>query len=145
MLGFAERPNGSLLYETSYQLLSDLIPNVRTAICNSVRTEDGRLELSFVVVERAKYTSTLIISVVAWPYKNFVEPVVMKVRMYHDADVAEVTEFQGKGKFRSSYDYPNVNMFLPNEKRQVNLFLFDVLIVCGRCELNFSSENLSSS
>lgn len=141
MLGIAERPNGLLMYETSYQLLCDLVPDVRSAICNSVRTEDGRLELSFVVVERSKYTSTIVLSVIAWPFRAFVEPVVMKVRLYHDAEVAEVMEFQGKGKFRSFYDYPNANMFLPDEKRQVNRFLLDVLIACWECGLRCASAN----
>lgn len=143
MLEIAERPSRLALYEMSYRVLCDMVPDVRTAICNSVRTKDGRIELGFIVVERSKYTTTVVLNVIAWPYREFVDPVVMKVRLYHDAEVAEVMEFQGKGKFRSFYEYPNPAMYLPDEKRQTNKFLLDLLLVCWRCGIGFPSPEPS--
>ena len=54
----------------------------------------------------------------------------MVVRLYHDAGLAEVLFFQKQGRIRPSYDYPNRNMFQPDEKAQLNRFLGDWLSHC---------------
>ena len=54
----------------------------------------------------------------------------MVVRLYHDAGLAEVLFFQKQGRIHPSYDYPNRNMFQPDEKAQLNRFLGDWLSHC---------------
>ena len=50
------------------------------------------------------------------------QPVRMTVRIYHDAQMAEIVDFMDVRRFESSYDYPNLKMLLPDEKQQVNYF-----------------------
>lgn len=54
----------------------------------------------------------------------------LAVRLYHDAQSAEVVEFHGARHFRPSYAYPNQRMHLPDEKAQVNRFLGEFLSLC---------------
>ena len=54
------------------------------------------------------------------------------VRLYHDAQVAEVLACQHVSRFKARYDYPNLEMLLPDEKRQINLLLRDWLNLCSR-------------
>jgi uncharacterized protein YqiB (DUF1249 family) len=64
------------------------------------------------------------------------------VRLYHDARVAEVLGFQGQGRFKPHYDYPNEQMYLPDEKRQVNLMLRDVLNYCRARRFTFADPSI---
>ncbi len=47
----------------------------------------------------------------------------MLVRLYHDAQVAEVISSQGVRQVKPRYDYPNDRMHQPDEKLQINQFL----------------------
>ena len=57
-------------------------------------------------------------------------PMKMSVRVYHDAQMAEVVDFMEVRHFESSYSYPNHQMLLPDEKQQVNYFLGEWLNRC---------------
>lgn len=68
---------------------------------------------------------------------HWVQPPNMQVRMYHDANMAEVLGYQGQKRFEGRYQYPNPTMRLPDEKTQLNRFLADWL---GHC-LQFGQVN----
>ena len=54
----------------------------------------------------------------------------MSIRVYHDAQMAEVVDFMNVRNFKSRYPYPNPKMLQTNEKQQVNFFLRDWLDRC---------------
>lgn len=54
----------------------------------------------------------------------------LKVRVYHDARMAEVVGFQQENFFRARYPYPNRKMYQPDEKQQLNLLLGEWLSYC---------------
>ena len=54
-------------------------------------------------------------------------PLSMRVRMYHDVQLAEVIAFSGRRTALASYEYPNEAMFQPDEKAQQNHFLAELL------------------
>lgn len=54
----------------------------------------------------------------------------MLVRLYHDAQLAEVCSSQQIFRIKPRYDYPNEKMHHKDEKQQVNLFLHDWLKFC---------------
>lgn len=54
----------------------------------------------------------------------------MSVRIYHDAQMAEIVDFMNVRHFKSSYSYPNTQMLLPDEKQQVNYFSGEWLNRC---------------
>jgi len=54
----------------------------------------------------------------------------LQVRIYHDARVAEVIDYQHNRRFDSRYKYPNIKMYQTNEKQQINFFLSEWLDFC---------------
>ncbi len=126
------------LYERNFHRLMDLIPDFGRVeeSCSIVsRVIDG-FDLWLHVVERRKYTTTITLSYrLAQQYALITDPYV-KIRLYHDAKLAEIIGYQNEAKFLPKYAYPNHKMFQPSEKRHVNLFLTDLLRHClaqGHC------------
>ncbi|MGR2739660.1 DUF1249 domain-containing protein [Billgrantia sp. Q4P2] len=80
----------------------------------------GTLWLS--VLEQAPYTTIARVSQSSL-MDAVIEPPRMRVHLYHDVRMAEVTDFQRERHFNGRYRYPNVRMFQPDEKLQLNRFL----------------------
>ncbi|MBZ9612367.1 DUF1249 domain-containing protein [Rheinheimera maricola] len=80
------------------------------------------------VTDVARFTTTLQIELLG--AGQFFRPQ-FTVRLYHDAQVAEVLACQHISRFKARYDYPNLEMLLPDEKRQINLLLRDWLKLCS--------------
>ena len=51
----------------------------------------------------------------------------MTVRVYHDAQSAEIVSYQQQNRFHSVYEYPNKRMRQKDEKVQLNQFLGEFL------------------
>jgi len=54
----------------------------------------------------------------------------MTIRLYHDAQMAEVISSQDIFQVKPRYDYPNKNMHQQDEKQQINQFLNEWLHLC---------------
>ncbi len=54
----------------------------------------------------------------------------MLIRLYHDAQMAEVISSQAIRNVKPRYDYPNKGMHQPDEKLQINQFLKEWLQLC---------------
>ncbi|MCD8522425.1 MAG: DUF1249 domain-containing protein [Saccharospirillaceae bacterium] len=61
---------------------------------------------------------------------DWLQPLSMQVRLYHDASMAEVLSYQNQQRFDGRYSYPNPAMRMPDEKVQLNRFLAEWL---GHC------------
>jgi uncharacterized protein YqiB (DUF1249 family) len=86
----------------------------------------GRLSIS--VKERCPYTTTVSMTLDG---ANWQQPrPCMTVRIYHDAQMAEVIAYQKSRRFESSYAYPNKTMYHPDEKEQLNRLLGEWLSAC---------------
>lgn len=90
----------------------------------------GLPRLSVGILERSVYTTTLTFSQSSALDEKFVRPQHMKIRIYHDAQVAEVLAYQNAAHLQAFYPYPNPRMFQPYEKRRVNQFLGEWLNYC---------------
>ncbi len=93
------------------------------------------------ITECCKYTTMLNISQITPELTNYLVPT-MEIRLYHDAQVAEVTSSQNISRVKPSYDYPNVAMMQKDEKMQMNRFLQDWLKLChefGQVSIDLSS------
>ncbi len=77
-----------------------------------------RLEL----LERAPYTSMVRVTQ-SGVLDSLLEAPRMRVHLYHDVRMAEVTDFQRQRHFDGRYRYPNARMHQPDEKLQLNCFL----------------------
>lgn len=83
------------------------------------------------VVETFKYTSTVSMSIeVPGLASAYYRPPVMLVRLYHDANTAEVISYQDERHLRVLYQEDELPRYYPDEKEQVNLFLADWLALC---------------
>ncbi|KPK38068.1 MAG: hypothetical protein AMJ69_09460 [Gammaproteobacteria bacterium SG8_47] len=51
----------------------------------------------------------------------------MRVRLYHDARLAEVVAYQDQRRFEPEYEFPNERMLHKDEKRQANRLLHELL------------------
>lgn len=74
------------------------------------------------VQEQAPYTTIVRVS-----QRSVLDSVLasprMRVHLYHDVRMAEVTDFQRQRHFDGRYRYPNARMHQPDEKLQLNRFL----------------------
>ncbi|MFO7646941.1 DUF1249 domain-containing protein [Halomonas sp. 3H] len=78
--------------------------------------------LSLEVLERAPYTSIVRVSQ-RGVLDSLIDTPCMRVHLYHDVRMAEVTDFQRQRHFHGRYRYPNARMHQPDEKLQLNRFL----------------------
>lgn len=114
-------------YEQNYALLHRLVPeglSLGEDVLLAAR-ESGLLR--FRVEEQYKYTLTVGITHAFSARSVAVSELYLQVRIYCDAGVAEVMGYQGHRRFLPTYDYPNENMLLPDEKRQTNFLLYELL------------------
>jgi uncharacterized protein YqiB (DUF1249 family) len=124
------------LYEGNYRSLTGLVPALRSIQfpATFILSDLPRIRMS--VVECCKYTAMLAFTHSLALSVDRVPDLALKVRICHDARVAEVIGYQGRSRFAARYDYPNKDMYGVFEKRQINLFLGEWLHFCrfsGRC------------
>src|SRR6218665_3247311 len=96
-------------------------------------TEPATMEVS--VLERSVYTDTLLLRQTVRPEDErlpWYPRLDMEVRIYHDAELAEVLRFQEARRIPARNRYPNVAMHARDEKTQVNEFLAECLDHCLR-------------
>lgn len=84
------------------------------------------LHMHIRVRERSPYTTLLDIAQAS----TAMAAPSLSVRVYHDAQLAEVVAFAHLRRVRPRYDYPNPAMHQPDEKAQWNRFLGEWLSHC---------------
>lgn len=108
----------------NYARLSRLLPQLQQGDDWVLVLPVGE-HVCFDVKERSPYTTTLVIKVdYAW------SAIECRVRLYHDAQMAEVVAFQGQWRVKPINEYPNPHMHHIDEKAQWNLFLGEWLSHC---------------
>ena len=118
------------LYDRNYDKLMELIPDVRRLEGKFVFENDDSVELQLSILEHTKYTTTIELTLLLRVNSAWVRDPCLKVRVYHDAQVAEVIAYQNQSHFEPVYPYPNPRMFNRFEKRRLNEFLSRLLDHC---------------
>lgn len=141
--------------EVNYQRLLSLLQNVQSLPAGKVRHyivgdyPDRESDVYLTVVEQTRYTTVVQLvqharlhasavcvkshpSLVAAPAHGSSPSLRYEshVRLYHDANVAEIVKCQHYRQFSPRYTYPNVNMHQANEKMLLNSFLGELLTHC---------------
>jgi len=133
--------------EANYFRLLGLFPDLHSEDERRIGLSPGDdVEVVLGVLERTSYTTLLSISqkqvgaretldarsertdksvTVRW-----FKPPMLTVRLYHDAQIAEVITNGSNRGVRPKNAYPNQHMFQPDEKRQWNDFLEELLVLC---------------
>ena len=108
----------------NYAQLRRLLPLLEQSYCQRrilLRAHSGQAaQIELQAWRHGPYTSELsieLISALAW-----LAPLRLKVRAYHDAQLAEVFAV-ASGRLKPRYLYPNEQMCQPDEKRQLNRYL----------------------
>lgn len=131
------------LYEDNYRYLLRILPDVKAIRGTVVSEFNGRPVLFVDMLEQCPYTSIMAVTHYLGSGSRNVSDMELKLRVCHDARVAEVTSYQQHAKLLPIYHYPNRRMYQRHEKKQVNLFLREWLLYCLR--YGFQFEPVSSS
>lgn len=115
--------------EANYIRLLKLLPDERQNRTFSIGTDSSTVKVMLQVTEEHPYTTMLELQQQGIP-SQWLQPQRMQVRMYHDANMAEVMSYQQHNQIEGRYSYPNSQMRLPDEKMQLNLFLAQWLDLC---------------
>ena len=125
------------LYEANYRRFIRLVPELHNLAVN----DEYELSLPKIIVNviaQYKYTTVLTLKQhlqtnlkLSTAQKltsiNHLIAIDMELRVCYDACLVEVIGYQGKTPIQSIDVYPNAQMLQVDEKRQLNLFLRDVL------------------
>ncbi len=126
------------LYELNYIQLRQLIPEVDLVPDQVVSRARGALDLYLTVRERCRYTTTLHLSYHFEGEQGHILAPDIVVRMYHDAQVAEVIS-RSRGRGRNATGFDRFHHDYPIEARwRVNRFLQKWLGFCLRHGHSFS-------
>lgn len=115
--------------DVNYVRLLKLLPDCDTLDLQYEFGASRSLQYQIVIEEVARYTTTVVMSQINPEMPEYLKPS-MRIRLYHDARMAEVISSQNIARFEPSYDYPNKNMHQKNEKEMVNHFLSEWLSFC---------------
>lgn len=121
--------NPMWVYERNYALLVGLFSNLLDQPLDNVTrlSIPGRGETQVQVVERCRYTLTLVLTEAY--SANVVPEISMRVRLYHDAHLVEVIAYQGFSDLLPKYkDLGRGNPQNHQEKLQANMLLHDWLV-----------------
>ncbi|MDH5446130.1 MAG: DUF1249 domain-containing protein [Gammaproteobacteria bacterium] len=130
------------IYERNYALLTGLFSKMleQTASEEATFFIPGRGETKVRVVERCRYTITLVLTE-AYSAKSVPE-IKMQVRLYNDARVTEVISYQGfTGLLPKHKDLGKGNPQNHQEKRQANLLLHDWLVSLQKSQVPLQSTS----
>ncbi|MDH5435631.1 MAG: DUF1249 domain-containing protein [Gammaproteobacteria bacterium] len=118
------------LYEHNYRRLNALIPALHDADGELMLRDDDSVQFSLHIIEQCKYTTLLSLKHY-FDNGDHIVDMEMRIRVSHDAAVAEVVSYQRHGRLEPVYDYPNEKMYHKDEKYQHNSLLADWLNLCA--------------
>ncbi len=121
-------PEMMRLCETNFAQLRRLLPR-NDEVGQTVTYQVTNATYQLKILESTRYTSLVEIKQTA-PAVSYWSLPSMRVRLYHDAMVAEVCASQQIFRFKARYDYPNKKLHQRDEKHQINQFLADWLRYC---------------
>ncbi|MCU7967770.1 MAG: DUF1249 domain-containing protein, partial [gamma proteobacterium symbiont of Bathyaustriella thionipta] len=125
------------LYEANYRRLQRLAPQLSELSANDVLLLSAS-KITLRILEQYKYTTVISLKQLLQTElsahlndhsksMSHLASIDMELRVCHDACLVEVIGYQGKSPIQSACVYPNKHMLQVDEKRQLNLFLKDVL------------------
>lgn len=118
--------------DANYARLLQLFPGLKTEDVREFGIDlgDASVLLELSVLERSPYTTLVRLAQTDSRSRSWMAQPQITIRMYHDANCAEVVQYQRFRDFKAVYDYPNPDMHQRDEKVQVNRLLGELLAVC---------------
>ncbi|MDH5359467.1 MAG: DUF1249 domain-containing protein [Gammaproteobacteria bacterium] len=115
----------------NYLRLIQLIPELEAAeesLLYSFRDQKGIINIH--LRERGPYTATLDVTHQTPGLQGLIPDMQLAVKVYHDAQMAEVVCYQNQDGFQAKNSYPNTRMHNKREKSDLNRFLTEWLDYC---------------
>ncbi|QKT02650.1 DUF1249 domain-containing protein [Ectothiorhodospiraceae bacterium 2226] len=132
------------LYEYNYDQLMAMLPDLRRQGRAGAALRNGT-HVRVTVLERCKYTTTVSLTHRFPKRGRYLTDMRLKVRLYHDAQVAETLGYQHLGRIKPRYPLPNPHMLHRDEKRQINQLLRDFLGYCLRQQARFDDLDCANA
>ena len=128
------------IYEKNFVLIHSLFYDMD--VSDRFEFISGQSDTGFTiqVLERCRYTRMLELRQKLCLPENYIQDLVMKIRIYYDARLVEVTGYEGIGRLQADYSYPNPKMMLKDEKRQANILLHEWLSLALAHDLKQKQE-----
>lgn len=117
-------------FERNYSYLRSLFPEIIELNSNALIYDDKLKVIKIKCLEVSRYTTlvSLYLSFTECPQVARVE---MNIRLYHDAEVADVVSYQNITRLVAPYFSNNKNVD-DNHKKQANILLYEILSSCVR-------------
>lgn len=115
------------VFEQNYVLMAGLFPALIRGSKESVSIRTRVHDLQLQVVETGRYTLTVKICHRFIRGTEWLPDFNMTVRVYNDARLVEVQDYQDSGKLLAEYPRINRRMFHRDEKKQANRLLWEWL------------------
>lgn len=120
-------------FERNYIALMKMLAHAQMNERVRVEFELAGVCVTLTLLEQTRYTLLLDIhQQIPGQDRDLLPDLHFTVRVYVDAQLAEVVSYQGYMRLRARYEYPNPQMLYRDEKRQANLLLHDWLATCSR-------------
>lgn len=122
--------NGYLrLCEQNYRYLLQLLPELYRIGAQWRFFTHSQLHYQIEVLECSRYSTLVRVEQLTSFWPGALSPRA-EVRLYHDAQLAEVVHIVGVKALQARYDYPNTRLHQSDEKYQQNRHLHDWLQYC---------------
>ena len=117
-------------YEANFERLAWLVPALTSVYGVLLSHGADGMSLQLTVLEHSKYTTTIALTHHLRMNDALVTDPFMKIRIYHDARVAEVLGYQCQSQLQIFH--PDATLNIPNlrEKCRINRFLSEWLDYC---------------
>ncbi|UTW44780.1 DUF1249 domain-containing protein [bacterium SCSIO 12696] len=119
--------------DANYLRFIKLFPEYQSASSRTFVLNGQNRVVTITVLERTPYTTLMTLKQTQLEQdcgNGWLQMPTLKVRLYHDAKVAEVLDCEGHRSPSPRFEYPNPNMYQQDEKAQWNRFLADLLAHC---------------
>ncbi|MBF0264285.1 MAG: DUF1249 domain-containing protein [Gammaproteobacteria bacterium] len=136
------------LYESNYRKVISLFPclsnlheqasnqtNIKNKYGNQSKRVYSNQNLTIEVLDIFKYT-TIIKLIRQLPINSTKMTVDVRLRLCHDANLAEVIGFQEMDNIKKYFYYPNEEMMLVDEKKQLNFHVKTLLDIAHKGKNN---------
>ena len=115
-------------FERNYTYLREIFPEIIELDSNALIYRDNLKSVKIHCLEVSRYTTLISLSLIFTQCPK-IPPVEMTIRLYHDAEVADVISYQNITRLVAPY-FSNEKETHQNHKRQANILLYELLSGC---------------
>lgn len=115
-------------FERNYSFLRDIFPEIIELHSGEFVCRDNLKVVKIHCLEVSRYTTLISLNLIFTEYPQ-IPPVEMTIRLYHDAEVADVVTYQNITRLIAPY-FSAKKETDQDHKRQANILLYELLSGC---------------